>query len=90
MLPVLFRVGPVEVYSYTVCLLTAFIVVGWLAYHEAKRRLRLNEDTLMVGSAGLIGAVLGSKLGMLVFLGRLNSGGCYRLSHPMAQHCSAG
>lgn len=47
----------------------AFIVVGWLAYREAKRRLRLTEETLMVGSIGLIGAVLGAKLGMLVFLG---------------------
>lgn len=69
MLPVLFKIGPVEVHSYTVCMLAAFIVVGWLAYREAKRRFRLTEDTLMVGSIGLIGAVVGANLGMLVFLG---------------------
>lgn len=69
MLPVLFKIGPVEVHSYSVCMLTAFIVVGWLTYREAKRRLRLTEDTLMVGSIGMMGAVLGAKLGMLVFLG---------------------
>jgi len=50
-------------------MLTAFITVGWLSYREAKRRFRLTEDTLMVGTAGLVGAVLGAKLGMLVFLG---------------------
>jgi phosphatidylglycerol:prolipoprotein diacylglycerol transferase len=66
---VLFKIGPVEIHSYTVCVLTAFLVVGWLAYREARRRLRLNEKTLMVGSVGLVGGVLGAKLGMLVFLG---------------------
>ncbi len=69
MWPVLFRIGPIEVYSYTVCMLAAFLVVGWLSYREAKRRMRLTEDTLAVGSLGLLGAVLGAKLGMLVFLG---------------------
>lgn len=69
MLPVLFRIGPIEVHSYTICLLAAFLVVGWLSYREAKRRLRLTEETLMIGSIGLIGGVLGAKLGMLVFLG---------------------
>ena len=69
MLPVLFNIGPVEIHSYTVCMLMAFITVGWLTYREAKRRMRLNEATLMVGSIGLIGAVLGAKLSMLVFLG---------------------
>jgi len=68
-LPVLFRIGPVEIQSYTVCFLAAFLIVGWLSYREAKRRFRLNEDIIMVGSIGLIGAVLGAKLGMLVFLG---------------------
>ena len=69
LLPVLFSIGPVEIHSYTVCMLTAFIVVGWLTYREAKRRMRLTEETLMVGSIGLLGAVLGAKLSMLVFLG---------------------
>ena len=72
MLPVLLKIGPVEIHSYTVCMLTAFIVVGWLAYSEAKRRMRLTEATITVGSIGLIGAVLGAKLGMLVFLGPTN------------------
>ncbi len=69
MLTILFKIGSVEVHSYTVCFLMAFIVVGWMAYREAKRRSRLTENILIVGSVGLLGAVLGAKLGMLVFLG---------------------
>ena len=53
-------------------MLTAFIVVGWLAYREAKRRVRLTEATITVGSIGLVGAVLGAKIGMVVFLGPTN------------------
>jgi phosphatidylglycerol:prolipoprotein diacylglycerol transferase len=67
--PILFNIGPLEVHSYTVCMLMAVLVVGWLSYREAKRRLRLNEATLMIGSAGLVGGVLGSKLSMVIFLG---------------------
>ncbi len=69
MLPVVFRIGPFEVHAYTVCLLAAVLVVGWLTYREAKRRMRLNENTLLIGSIGLLGGVIGAKLGMLVFLG---------------------
>jgi len=50
-------------------MLTAVLVGGWLTYREAKRRGRLDESTLMVGSIGLLGGVLGAKLSMLVFLG---------------------
>jgi len=67
--PLVVNIGGVQVHAYTVCFLAAFIVVGWLSYREAKRRLRLTDQTLMVGSVGLIGAVLGAKLGMLMFLG---------------------
>ncbi len=69
MFPVLFKIGTIEIHSYTVCMLTAFILVGWLTYHEAKRRQRLTQETLVIGSIGLIGALLGAKLGMLIFLG---------------------
>jgi phosphatidylglycerol---prolipoprotein diacylglyceryl transferase len=69
MRPILFSVGPFEFHAYSVCMLSAVLVGGWLAYREAERRGRLNENTLMVGSFGLLGGVLGAKLGMLVFLG---------------------
>ncbi len=67
--PLVLNIGEVQVHAYTLCFLAAFIVVGWLSYREAKRRLRLTDQTLMVGSVGLVGAVLGAKLGMLMFLG---------------------
>ena len=50
-------------------MLTAVILGGWLTYREAQRRLRLTEETLMVGSIGLVGGVVGAKLSMIVFLG---------------------
>jgi phosphatidylglycerol---prolipoprotein diacylglyceryl transferase len=67
--PVVLQIGSVEIHAYTVCFLAAFAVSGLLAYREARRRNRLNEATLMVGSIGLLGAVLGAKIGMLMFLG---------------------
>jgi len=69
MQPLILRIGPLGIPAYTVCMLTAYLVTGWLAYREAKRRARLNEDTLIVGSLGLLGVVVGAKLGMLIFLG---------------------
>jgi phosphatidylglycerol:prolipoprotein diacylglycerol transferase len=69
LLPILFRIGSIEIHSYTVCMLTAYMVTAILGYREAKRRHRLTESTLMAGSAGLLGGVLGSKLFMIVFLG---------------------
>ncbi len=69
MRPVLFTIGRAEVHSYTVCMLAAVLLGGWLTYREAKRRMRLDESTLLVGSLTLVGGVVGAKLGMLVFLG---------------------
>ena len=69
MRPILFSIGPVDVHSYTVFMLAAVLVGGWLTYREAQRRGRLTDSTLMIGSVGLVGGVLGAKLSMLVFLG---------------------
>jgi phosphatidylglycerol:prolipoprotein diacylglycerol transferase len=69
MFPVVFNIGPVGIHAYTACFLAAFIVVAVLAFGEAKRRLRLTDETLVVGSVGLVGAIVGAKVGMLVFLG---------------------
>ena len=69
MRPILFELGPFQLHSYTVCMLAAVIIGGWLTYREAERRGRLNDDTLMVGSMGLVGGIVGAKLSMVVFLG---------------------
>ena len=67
--PVVVEIGPVQVHAYSVCMVAAVAVGGWLTYREAERRMRLTDETLMVGSIGLVGGVLGAKLSMLVFLG---------------------
>jgi phosphatidylglycerol---prolipoprotein diacylglyceryl transferase len=67
--PLVFHLGPFQIPAYTVCMLTAVILGGWMTYREAARRGRLNETTLTVGSIGLMGGVIGAKLSMLVFLG---------------------
>jgi phosphatidylglycerol:prolipoprotein diacylglycerol transferase len=67
--PILFYLGPLPIYSYTVCVLAAFLIVGWLTYREARRRNRLNEDTLIAGSVAMLGGIVGAKLSMIVFLG---------------------
>ncbi|HEY7294796.1 MAG TPA: prolipoprotein diacylglyceryl transferase family protein [Dehalococcoidia bacterium] len=69
MYPVLFHVGAVEIRSYTVCMLAAVLLGGWLTYREAARRNRLDDETLVAASFALLGGVLGAKLGMLLFLG---------------------
>lgn len=86
MRPVLFSLGPVPIYSYTVCVLAAVLIVGWLAYREAKRRMRLDENTLMVGSVALVGGIVGAKLSMLVFLGPAEF---WRLLPTIPSHGSA-
>lgn len=67
--PVVFRFGEVELHAYTVCMLSAILLGGGLAYREAKRRWRLSSTTMLVGSAGVAGGILGAKLGMIMFLG---------------------
>lgn len=69
MRPILVSFGPFEVHAYTVCMLAAVWLGGWLTYREAQRRMRLSEATLMVGAMGLVGGVVGAKLSMLAFLG---------------------
>ncbi|MCB9685825.1 MAG: prolipoprotein diacylglyceryl transferase [Alphaproteobacteria bacterium] len=68
MWPVLFHVGPIEVRSYAVCVVAAFVVAG-LIRARAVRRLDLDADPrhAWVGLAAMAGAVVGSKAGLLLF-----------------------
>jgi phosphatidylglycerol:prolipoprotein diacylglycerol transferase len=68
MLPVL-TFGPFAIHMYSVCMVTAVTLGGWLTYREARRRNRLTDSTLTVGVMGLLGGVIGAKLIMIVFLG---------------------
>src|SRR5687768_12338432 len=69
MLPEIVSYRGFELHSYTACFLVAVWLGIWLTYNEARRRLRDNEKTYFVFASGLIGGVIGAKLGMLVFLG---------------------
>ena len=69
MRPILFELGPFALHAYSVCMVTGVVLVGWLGYREAERRGRLNDDTLTIGVAGLLGGVAGANLGMIIFLG---------------------
>jgi phosphatidylglycerol:prolipoprotein diacylglycerol transferase len=69
MRPVIVSIGSVQIHAYTVCMLAAVLIGGWMTYNEARRRGRLDHRTIAVGAWGLMGGVLGAKLSMLVFLG---------------------
>lgn len=84
--PVLFHLGAVQIRSYTVCMLAAVLLGGWLTYREAERRGRLDDETLIVASFALMGGVLGAKLGMIVFLG---PGVFWRLLPTLPAHGAA-
>jgi len=62
MIPKLFEIGPVPVYSYGLMLGISFIVASWLLSKEFKRK-KLNENTAInITFIALVGGVVGSKL----------------------------
>jgi phosphatidylglycerol---prolipoprotein diacylglyceryl transferase len=63
------RIGPVYLSTYSLCFLAAFLVGGFLVYHEALRRGRATDDMLYVALGALAGGVIGCKVSMLIFLG---------------------
>src|ERR671929_863431 len=67
--PVILRLGPFLIPTYTLCMLAAVLVGAGIVFYEARRRGRLTEPTLRVAFAALLGGALGAKLSMLVFLG---------------------
>lgn len=69
MYPVVLHLGPFAIHAYAVATLAAVAVGGWVLAHEARRTDRLNEHTVRVAVAGLLGGIVGAKLSMLVFLG---------------------
>lgn len=63
------HLGPFVLSTYSLLFLCAFIVGGFLTYHEAKRQQRATEAILRVALGALAGGVIGAKLSMLLFLG---------------------
>jgi prolipoprotein diacylglyceryltransferase len=63
------HLGPVEVSTYSLLFLCAYIVGGLLTYREARRLGRATEAILQVALGALAGGLVGAKLSMLIFLG---------------------
>jgi phosphatidylglycerol---prolipoprotein diacylglyceryl transferase len=62
MIPKLFQLGPIPVYSYGLMLGICFIVASWLMNKEFKRRKLDENAAINVTFIALIGGVIGSKL----------------------------
>ena len=62
MIPKLFEIGPIPVYSYGLMLGISFIIASWLLSKEFKRK-KLDENvSINVTFIALVGGVIGSKL----------------------------
>jgi phosphatidylglycerol:prolipoprotein diacylglycerol transferase len=69
MLPVLFTVGGVSITGYAVFVLAAFLVAMAVRKHEARRLGQVTwPGYRWVGVGALLGAVVGAKLGMVLFI----------------------
>ncbi len=79
--PVAFTIGPFAVRWYGIAYLIGFIVGGYLLMRYARRwKLELSsDDALNVVTGICLGAVVGGRLGYVLFYG-----GGYYLSHPMS------
>jgi len=62
MIPKLFQIGPVPVYSYGLMLGISFIVASWLLSKEFKRRKLDENAAINITFIALIGGVIGAKL----------------------------
>lgn len=62
MIPKLFQIGPIPVYSYGLMLGICFIVASWLLSKEFKRKKLDENAAINVTFIALVGGVVGSKL----------------------------
>ncbi len=79
--PVAFTVGPFAVRWYGIAYLLGFLFAGIIIYRVAKRwRLRFSADDLLtVLVCGIVGIIVGARLGYCLFYGN-----GYYLSDPLA------
>jgi len=66
MFPILFRVGSITVYTYTVVLALGIVAGTWVAYRAARGRLATPAHVLDAGFWGLLGAILGGRAGYVL------------------------
>src|SRR3989304_5824699 len=69
MVPVLFRLGDLTVYSHGFFLVLGLFIGGlWLVF-EAKRRRWSKEETWVIVLSAFVGGMIGAKLSILLFNG---------------------
>jgi phosphatidylglycerol:prolipoprotein diacylglycerol transferase len=66
MYPILFRIGPRVVSSYTIALVAGMLAGTWMAYRLGKVRLSAPAFVLDAGFWALLGGVLGGRLGYVL------------------------
>jgi phosphatidylglycerol:prolipoprotein diacylglycerol transferase len=66
MIPIVFEIGPVKLYSFGLMLAVAFLTIAWLAEREFRRRKfpEGSAGTCVLGA--MIGGVLGAKIYFLI------------------------
>lgn len=62
MIPVLFKIGPVQIPSYGFMLMTAFVVDYFLLHYEIKRRNKSPQLAIDIVFWAAVGGILGSKI----------------------------
>src|SRR4030095_1280349 len=62
MIPKLFQIGPIPVYSYGLMLGISFIVASWILSKEFKRKNLEENAAINITFIALVGGVIGSKL----------------------------
>ncbi len=66
MLPVLFKIGPYPVHSWGLLLMLGFLLAAGRAAHNARRYQFTREDVWDVALFGLLGGVLGGRIGFVI------------------------
>ncbi len=66
MRPLLFKIGPIPVYSFGLMMALAFLVANWLFMRQARRRGWSERFVSTVTMLALIGGIIGAKLFHLI------------------------
>ena len=67
--PILFQLGPLNIYSYGVFVLLGFVAWITVTSYDARRRELPWQEIILFLLAGLVGAALGSRLVFILMLG---------------------
>jgi phosphatidylglycerol:prolipoprotein diacylglycerol transferase len=60
--PILFRVGQVEVSSYTFFAFSGILIAAFIYYHEARKANQANEFSFLIAIGAFVGSTIGAKI----------------------------